>query len=90
MNEIHRDKVAARNEAKKLSDDELIAEHSRLITRVEAMQREGANRLDEKGQYGLALETVEALHLVQSAHAKLTNIGIKAGLIKPEKRSGER
>ena len=90
MNDIAKEKVAARQEAKAMSDAQLVSEHSRLILKVESMQREGANRLDKLGKHSASLETIEALNMVQAAHAKLTRIAMDNGMIKPAPLSGER
>ena len=89
MNEMMREKVQAKKEAESMGDDELIAAHSSAILRVEAMIREGANRLDKMGMHREALETIAQLHLVQSAHASLTAIADRAGM-GVGTRSGER
>lgn len=92
MNEnskIARQHAKFRKEARQMADDELIGSHSDAILRIEAMIREGADRLDKQGKPALALRTVAELHRVQAAHAALTGIALEAdtGI---STRSGER
>lgn len=79
MNEIARDKVAARNEARALADDELAPMHSRHILRVEAIIAETVDRLDKTGRPDLAIEFQAELHAIMGAHARLTVLARRAG-----------
>lgn len=89
MTPIQRQKVKARKKAAAMSDEELTPEHSKHILMVEAIIREGANRLDKMGRHVEAHKAIAQLHLIESAHAELTAIAHKLDM-ETSTRSGER